>query len=61
VKERLGLARGESLSTTAARREFDKLEEFTADSSCTVSTGTGGTSENRLMIYLAHEEVQRLS
>ncbi|WP_435064170.1 hypothetical protein [Halobaculum sp. EA56] len=61
MKERLGLARGESLTSTAIRRVFEKLEELAADSPRKVTADTGGTGENRLVIYLTDTEVQRLT
>jgi len=61
VKERLGLKRGESLTSTAVRRVFEKLEALARDSPRNVSADTGGTGENRLVIYLTDAEVNRLT
>ncbi|WP_277556204.1 hypothetical protein [Halobaculum limi] len=61
VKERLGLARSEQLSSTEIRRVFEKLESLASDSPRKVVADTGGRGQNRLVIYLTDAEVNRLN
>ncbi|SEP28768.1 hypothetical protein SAMN04487948_13416 [Halogranum amylolyticum] len=59
VKEKLGLKRDETLSSTEVRRVFEKLEQLAADSPRRVRAITGGSKTNKLVISLRSEETTR--